>query len=314
MSASAHIYTGPWLSYSHNSTVTGATLTLSTRNGGYLVAFLALVVATAGTAVWSILSYVLHQVMAMTRSQDAIFRQQQAILKNSQTSLHAAWKFTQVSFSWRNHELSGWRRAQSLLFILLSISMAALFGIATVFSSQVTKAAGNEFLLEGSGCGFWQFNRSANTGFQLKVLNDSLAAASYARECYGIGIKDNLRCNNYKVPEIKFTSTQNATCPFASGTCGYSDTAAYQVDTGLLDSYTAFGINSKRSERVQTRKVVTCAPIRYTPYQELLNVTAPSSSVVEKVLRLNMGKSASGNYSFQYNLWESTLPLGYRLE
>lgn len=314
MSSSSHIYTGPWLSYSHNSTFTGATITLTTRNGGYLVAFLALVVATAGTAVWSIMSFLLHQLMAVTRSQDAIFRQQQAILKNSQTSLHAAWKFTQVTFSWRKHEHSGWRRAQSFLFILLSFAMAALFGVATIFSSQVTKAAGNEFLLEGTGCGFWSFNRSMNAGFQLKVLNDSLAAASYARECYGAGVKDDLRCNNYKVPEINWTSNQNATCPFASGTCGYGDTAAYQIDTGMLDSYATFGINSKLSERVHVRKVTTCAPIRYLPYKEDVNETLPTSEREDKYLRLNMGKSVYGNYTYQYNLWESTLPLGYRLE
>jgi hypothetical protein len=49
----------------------------------------------------------------------------------------------------------------------------ALFGIAGIFSSEVTKAVGSEALIRGPNCGFWNFpivNVTQNEAWQSKVL------------------------------------------------------------------------------------------------------------------------------------------------
>lgn len=55
----AHMYTGVWINWS-NGVVLGSTLTLSSRDGGLLTAFLAIFISAAGAALWRILSYILH--------------------------------------------------------------------------------------------------------------------------------------------------------------------------------------------------------------------------------------------------------------
>ena len=90
--STAAIFTGPWVNHSHGLLI-GATLTLKTRDAGFLLAVLVVVVGATGRAFWFIASYVLHQLRCNEDSHDALFYQQQAILKNSAGSLGAAWKF-----------------------------------------------------------------------------------------------------------------------------------------------------------------------------------------------------------------------------
>jgi hypothetical protein len=286
MSSAAFVYTGPWINYSQG-VILGATITLTTRDGALLVAFLTLVVMTAGTAFWTIFSCFCHQLRSRNRVHDAIFYQQQAVLKNSATALGAAWKFSRVSCSWRKHTRTKWYkfwRSRTRRFVVLALFLAAVFGVASVFSSQVTKAAGNEVLLHSPNCGFWEF--PVNAQWQLKVLNESLAASAYARECDSADTENVVQCKTYNVPEITWTTNQNATCPFATGTCMLGDTAAYEMDTGQLDSREIPGINSKASQRVIIRKVSTCAPLRVLPYTEVVNQTAGGGPMADEYIQL----------------------------
>lgn len=318
MSLATHVYTGPWINYSQNSTVLGATITLTARDGAFLVAFLALVVATAGASFWTIISYSLYQLQSIRDFQDdAIFRQQQAILKNSSTALNAALKFAQVSWSWRKHTRSRWWqfwKSRTLSYVSLALILAAAFGAASIFSSEVTKAAGNQFLVRSPNCGYWGFpDVVTNSAWEVKVLNNSLAAASYARDCYHAGTEDNLRCSTYNVPEIKWTNNQNASCPFATDACLITNTAAYEMDTGPVDSQDILGLNSKASERVVIRKVATCAPITINKYIQYVNVTLDEGRYIDEYMRLFLGPipGVGMNFTYQYNTHESFVNTGY---
>lgn len=86
-----------------------------------------------------------------------------------------------------------------------ALVVAAVFAVASIFSSQVTKSAGNEVLIVSPTCGFWTFNASI-TGevfqWDLKTLNESITAANYANTCYGTGNGDSPLCDTYIVPEV----------------------------------------------------------------------------------------------------------------
>lgn len=205
MASTSQIYTGLWINHSRGALL-GATLTLTDRDAAFVLALLAVVVTTAGHSFWKILSYIYHQIRSNRGPKDAIFYQQQAVLKNSGSALDAVWKFSQVSFAWRKHS-KWWQfgRSHNLFFIVLGLFIAAVFAVASIFSSQVTKSAGNEVLINSPNCGFWGFNdSSSNLLFQwdLKTLNESITSANYANTCYGTGNSNSPLCNTYIVPEV----------------------------------------------------------------------------------------------------------------
>lgn len=88
-------------------------------------------------------------------------------------------------------------------------------------------------------------------------VNDTLAATTYSRACYG-SAQNLLQCSQYPQQQLPWKFNQNATCPFTNDLCIYGDTSAYEIDSGLIDSHHALGINAPKSERIEYRKVTTC--------------------------------------------------------
>ena len=138
-----------------------------------------------------------------------------------------------------------------------------------------SKAAGNETLIRSPDCG--SLNLTANTDSQQSLaafnsvdVNDTLAATTYSRACYG-GSQSLLQCTQYPQQQLPWKITQNATCPFTHDICIDGVSSAYEMDSGPIDSHDALGINAPNSERVQYRKVTTCKlafqPFMPNPYR-----------------------------------------------
>jgi hypothetical protein len=146
----SHIYTGAWIDYSRGH-VFGATITLSARNGGLLTSFLGVFVTIVGGQFWLILSFIIHQIRASKEPRDGLHHQQHNILRNSTSAGPAAYQFTQLAIYWRHHARQSFRR--SMPWAILGACYLSLFGIAGVFSSEVTKSGGSDRLVRGSNCG-----------------------------------------------------------------------------------------------------------------------------------------------------------------
>jgi hypothetical protein len=98
----------------------GATLTLSRQKGTFLIAFLALFVATAGTSFWKIVRYGLHYGYSSSKMPDGVYHQRQAILRNTPSPLDAALKFLNIGWTWRKRAAKlSWRAFPSLTLALL---------------------------------------------------------------------------------------------------------------------------------------------------------------------------------------------------
>lgn len=97
------VQTGFWTNYDHGK-VQDATLTLSSRHGGYLIVFLAIYVSVTGGQVWMITRFILHQLNTRHENRKAFHAQQQLILWNSEGTLNPAWRVFQVSWAWRGLE------------------------------------------------------------------------------------------------------------------------------------------------------------------------------------------------------------------
>ncbi|KAL9065715.1 MAG: hypothetical protein Q9161_008050 [Pseudevernia consocians] len=256
--AAPFVHTGPWINWSHGL-VLGSTITLSERNGELLTAFLAMFVTAAGASCWKIMSFALHQFRSPRDPQDGLHHQQQAILRNSESPLGISLELARLVWFWRKHALKSFMRTIPLL--ALALFNFVLFGVAGVFSSEVTKAAGNETLIRSPDCGSLNFTENAARQQSLAALNsmdvnDTLAATTYSRACYGSS-QNLLQCSQYPQQQLPWQVNLNVTCPFTDDLCIYGDSSAYEMDTGQIDSHQALGINAPKSERVQYRKVTT---------------------------------------------------------
>jgi len=317
--ASGSIYTGLWLNHSRNS-ILGATLTLSSKDGAILIAFLATLVTAAGSAAWRISKYALHQTRSNNKPHDALFYQQQVILKNSSSALGSALTFLRVAWAWRKHERRKIWKSWTLLFVVVSILLSVLFTIAAIFSSQVTQSAGVAFLIRSPNCGLWDFDAQDFLKWEVKVLNDSHVAENYARACYNGGSGNPRLCETYKVPSIEWTTDQNASCPFASVACDNFSTPL-SMDTGYLDSHEIFGLNAVHSERVVVRKKVSCSPLRLRQWASEINQTlgAISAPVDDIFIAIDIGKYLESdltgytNHTYTWNAHNLFVDRGYDL-
>ena len=311
----SHIFTGAWINWSRGL-ILGSTITLSQRDGTLLTAFLGIFVTVAGAAFWRILSFLIHQYRAKQGVTDAIHQQQQAILRNSSTPGGAAWQLAQLA--WYCRKSAAKSIVRSLPFIILAICNMLLFAVAGVFSAEVTKAAGNETLIHSPNCGYYlpPANQSEMPTSQTIIgpdfltANDTLAATAYSRDCYGQEPSGS-QCYQYPKPNIPFTN-QTVACPFGDDIC--RDSGGFMLDTGLIDSHTTLGINARHSDRVQYRKVTTCAVLRTHRYQTMYNITVGGE--VQQLVGYSYGRISGiglDNYTYEYNTDDVVGNNGYAL-
>lgn len=265
MSFTGNIRTGAWFNWSHSAPV-GSTLTLPAAGGKFLLTFLTLYVTIAGTRFWIIVAFLAHQQRASRRQHDGMHIQQQAILRNAATPTSAAISFMKISLRWRKiAKKPFWR---SLPLFALALVTLGTFRAASLLTAEVTKAAGNETLLDSPNCAYWLPANSlfsSQGAVRSKITSDAFVAASYSEACYSANLSATSECSTYAARNIPWTQVTNATCPWASELC-LSPSTVYSMDTGLIDSHETLGLNAHKNDRLQYRRVSTCAPIDATKF------------------------------------------------
>ena len=175
MSTTQEIYKGFWVNHAKGS-ITGSTVTLSTNGGGYLIAFLArkswglnttrttdggieravlikhcpVFVHIAGASFWRLLCYLIFRLRSKppaNSEQDDVKNQQQAVLRNSTSSMSAVRGFTKIIIRSKNVP-------RNISLLGLACVNFAGFIMAGIFSSKVT-AATSDVLLVPTHCGRW---------------------------------------------------------------------------------------------------------------------------------------------------------------
>ena len=207
---------------------------------------------------------------------------------------------------------------RSLPLVILAGCNLLLFAVAGVFSSEVTKAAGNETLVRSSRCGYWKLSAGIDTdplpsSKDLADESDTLAASTYSRACYG-DIQDRPQCRILPRPKIAWKTKMGAPCPFASEICAGGPSAAIKLDSELIDSHKDLGINSKESERVQYRKVTTCAVLSQEDRVFQVNTTDEEGSRLryDRYYYGSVGPSRT-NFTIAYNRNDLNSRQGYTI-
>lgn len=318
--AGADIYHGAWVDWSRGA-VLGSTVTLSSRYASILTAFLALFVTVVGSCLWRISSFIIHQYSSSPDAKDGLHHQHQLIFRNTGSPAEAAKSFTEIAWHWRRSSLKAW--ARSLPLALFALVFLLAFSAASILTGLVTRAAGSQRLIVSDGCGYWALDESASAvdrqlALQTKDLNDTILAATYARQCYGeeAGL-NKLRCSMYTKPSIDWTASE-VDCPFGGSIC--SSPRAFKLDSGIIDSHLDLGMNAPDSGRVGFRKVTTCSPLKVTPeYVSVITSTGDDGLGVEgdRIRQYQYGTySAVGmgdNVTYLYNQHAYIDGFGYEL-
>jgi hypothetical protein len=273
------VYLGFWINRAFDS-VQGATLTLSHRQGGFLIAFLAIFVATSGRSLWKILRCVLHFVYSSEGATEGVHLQRQAILRNTTMPLDAALELTLVHNAWRRRGTGLIRKL--LLPMMLALVLVVSFLIAGVyqyppqktktcsymltqppgtFSSRVSSSSANEILIIGRDCDVELHNKDMDLDQYSTLFFNRKAAQhlAYASQCYQA---DNStlpnNCRIMTIPALPVKVDSNASCPFDNKICKQPSGNMF-IETGVLDNYEHFGLNAGPHFSIQVTE--HCAPI-----------------------------------------------------
>jgi hypothetical protein len=283
-----NVYLGFWTNWSAGK-IEGATLTTTRQSGGLLIAFLAIFVGAAGKSLWRVSCLILHRYFSTSKSQDALYHQRQALLRNAETPQAALWQLIQLINAWRRRAKSPFARLSPLL-ILASI-IATAFSVAGLFSSRVTTETASQVLLIGRDCRTINpvsNNFSDMLSAEVWVNKRTSSYLNYAQQCY-TQAENSEDCRLYVRPSIPLKTTHNASCPFDEKMC---KTKSIIVDTGLLNSNGDLGLNLPPSAQFQLRFVHQCAPLVSEGYVSLHNQsTYPDIPLA----RYHYGNSTTGS-------------------
>jgi hypothetical protein len=254
------------------------TLTLPTQWGIILTAFLALFIRLAGSYLWGIICFVIHQSKASSENQDDTYHHIQVALRNTDTEASLGWKLFRVGAVHQGSRINAFGRTSWL--IVLAMTHAAGIGVLGGLSSRFI--AGSDAVLAVKGTCGWMDEIAKNPSEQLsEELKDSSKfatfsglvvmarygyrrSAGYARSCYA-QTSDNSSnaCEIYTRPTLPYNVSLSEPCPFHDKVCNGT---AMTADMDGLRSDTDLGINTLAESAITLRQTWTCAPVDAQPY------------------------------------------------
>jgi hypothetical protein len=201
------------------------------------------------------------------------------------------------------------------LILVPALLCASAGVVAGTFSSSIISTSDIEVLLSSSNCGFW--NQTINNETPINDPNmvatniftaEGLEAAElYARQCYNAtSLKD---CNTYPSTNIGWNTDYMAPCPYDSSMCLVP---AMQMDTGLMNLNTVFGINFAPKSQLLFRKITTCAPITQENYVVYKKSQTTNQTLAEYMYGPQVGFENSP-YTWSINSGVSNNTLAYSL-
>ncbi|KAK4224023.1 hypothetical protein QBC38DRAFT_502621 [Podospora fimiseda] len=255
--ASPDIRTGHWVDWTKGNAVTGATVTLSLRGGGFLLAFIILWVIFVTSQVWFIIRFLLHQSLATDEPHDALHFQKQAIYRNSSSRLSSVKVLYKLHKAQKPEDR---KRTRSAFLLALGFTVASI--AFALFSSAIVGWSSEYRLLHPKNCGYWYTNDKFAQVAQ--ESRENLAAASYAQECYEPETTNFPTCNNYfPVPRLsdKVTPDSEPPCPFKDpNICAVSPGQKQSMlfSAPSIDSILDLGINESPSNRITYSRSLSC--------------------------------------------------------
>lgn len=282
------VHIGAWTNWSRGK-VMGATLTLARQDADLLIAFTAFFIAYIGTRFWRILCFIIHRACSTAGPQDAIYHQNQAVLRNSSSPESGLTLFLGLLWSSR----SSHKRLHPLLPATCALLCIVAFSAAGGFSSQISSGVGNEVLIKSSACGILSSSDLRSYFTSLPVIAERVNdAANYAQQCYS-NSSGRLDCDRLVESRLHGKVDLQASCPFDDQICR-NPSANIRLDTGFVDSHDHLGLNSPGERRVLWRNVLHCAPLATEGF------TSQDVTSAQNFTRYHLGSQSGPTASFDY--------------
>lgn len=297
----ASVHHGIWTDVSRGSTM-GNTITTDTRTGNIIVALMTVLCSMATAHLWHLITFAIHQYRADGESSDALYRQQQAILRTFPTPSAVLTEFTKLYFSWRpSRSHSPGRRLAPLAFFAALFTGAGT--VAGIFSSYIVDSSNIVVLTQSNLCGPFDFSLdNAATG-----MGDNYTQAVYAlaeplvQDCYGDTVSASPRCRVYLKPRIPFNVSRES-CLWDPSLCLKMKNPTVVMDSGLMNMNDVFGLNLAKRDQVMFRRKTSCAILPLENHTSTIAAADfppwPRDPLPgEEVLIFNYG-TFSGNYTW----------------
>lgn len=295
------VHRGVWSDVSRG-TFLGRTITTDVRTGTFLIAIMAVLCSLGTTHLWHLVTFGIHQYRANGKPNDALYSQQQAILRTFPSPTAVLTEHAKLYMAWRRTKSHS--PARRLVTI---ITLAAVFAGATVltgiFSSLVVDTTNLQVIVDSPSCGplDWYKDKAAfaiSTTFLPSVRS---LAEPIVRGCYEELAATSPQCRIYLKPRIPFNVTRQ-NCPWNSTLCLNMDRPAVTMDSGLLDVNDAFGLNLASVDRVMYRKKTTCAILPVENHASVIPAAGvpeykPTADPGEEALIISYGNSPGNDTS-----------------
>ena len=263
------VYEGLWINWT-DGPIHGSTLTLNTRDGAFLIAFLALYVTLTGTHLWQLMCWITFHFRSTGGHPAAQDDPLQTLLRNSDSSSAAASDFGFAAWRWRRTRSQELRRSVIALHALAVVTMVS-FLVAGIFSSKVTNTR-SDVLLRSANCGFWtKLKDPGDYGQDIVRVSrwegqtsvnwaDSSLLTQYCSKRAQSGAS---ACMPPGRDFVQTTTSLHDECPFSAIPC---TSQTLVLDSGLVGSSEHLGINTPDRDKIAFRKHLTCATINATSF------------------------------------------------
>lgn len=266
----------------------------------------------------------MHQIRANGEAKDALFRQQQALLRTLPSPSTVLADSIKLWWAWRNKTNRPFFRSILLIFLALLTTAGTIS--ASIFSSLVVDSSDLTVLVKSPFCGSPPpKDRSDRANGYAPVVAE--AAEKYGPLCSRDFAAENVTvaqgCDAFVNRYINF-NTSREDCPFEKSMC-VADRGgeAFVMDSLLLDANKEFGLNLPADSEIRYRRKTTCSVLSVQNHTKIYNITDYASSGYrfgnfpdEQIFSLQYGRNVdargnndtqttsiqAANISFEYDL------------
>jgi hypothetical protein len=299
-----HVQLGLWTNWSRGP-VGGLTLTLAQKHGALLTAFLALLITFTGGRFWKILRILIHQHLSSSEPEDAIYHQRQVILRNTETSSSAFVEFLCVCWAWRHTRgVKAFRRNAAVIFLSATTTIA--FMTASILSTQLSNAMGDEVLVSSPSCGeelAYNHDKQKIPDRETLHRRRHVLNQNYADGCYGNDMMG-MQCNLFRKQRLAYFQQHNLPCPFPGGDriCKTTN-GALRLQTEYINSNDDLGLNSRPEARHEWRTRIDCSPLKTEGYTTTGTQLLPDNTTSRELISYLYGNGTR----YLNATWQKTL-------
>ncbi|KAF2109963.1 hypothetical protein BDV96DRAFT_604439 [Lophiotrema nucula] len=311
------VHRGLWTNL-EKGPILGKTITTNLSTGTLVIALLAILSSLATAHVWHLAAFAYHQIRANGAPADGLFRQQQALLRTLPTPSSYLTDSLKLWWYWKGRADSVSLRCTLQPLIALFFTIATL--AASISSSFVVDTTNLEVLVDSPFCAPVSPPRGSPFSTVLTYMTAVTDVAQpYVNECYdNNGTSFPALCSAFTRPDIPLVNEAVA-CPFNASMCvGGGSTPAAQIDSGLVDFNSGFGLNLPKDQRIKLRRKTACGILPldghtkvYSAEDDVFKIRPPLPG--EQMIEFNYGNETDGS-QFIFSLSESNVTRTYGID